>query len=464
MTVELRDYQQNIISDAREALKTHRRVLIQAPTGAGKTVLASFMAQNASKRGRRVFFVCHRRELIDQTSRTFNACDIEHGYIAAGYPRSNLMHVQIASVDTLKNRLESVLPPDIVIWDEAHHLAAGGWTRVYQHYNRAFHVGLSATPERLDGRGLDDKFDALIPGPSVSWLMENGFLANYRLFSIPGVDMTGARTVAGDFSARDSERAMDKAKIVGDIVRHWRKYGSDKITIGFAVSIRHSQAIVERFKAAGIPAAHLDGNTKKEERRRTLQALARGELQVVWNVGLFGEGYDLASNAGIDVSIGCVIDAAPTQSLSRYLQRCGRALRPQESKAVILDHAGNALRHGLPCEERTWTLEGRDVQDKNSEDSEPVRQCPECFAVHKPFPQCPECGYQYVIEVREDPNEVDAELEELDPVAMRRAAKKEQGRASTLRQLISLGQSRGYRNPVAWARHVYNARVAKRMA
>ena len=131
---------------------------------------------------------------------------------------------------------------------------------------------------------------------------------------------------------------------------------------------------------------------------------------------------------------------------------------------MILDHAGNALRHGLPCEERTWTLEGRDVQDKNSENSEPVRQCPECFAVHKPFPQCPECGYEYVVQVREDPNEVDAELEELDPVAMRRAAKKEQGRASTLSQLISLGQSRGYRNPVAWARHVYNARVAKRMA
>lgn len=464
MTVELRDYQQNIISDAREALKTHRRVLIQAPTGAGKTVLASFMAQNAAKRGRRVFFVCHRRELIDQTSRTFHACDIEHGYIAAGYPRSNLMHVQIASVDTLKNRLESVLPPDIVIWDEAHHLAAGGWTRVYQHYNRAFHVGLSATPERLDGRGLDDKFDALIPGPSVSWLMESGFLANYRLFSIPGVDMRWARTVAGEFSARDSERAMDKAKIVGDIVRHWRKYASDKITIGFAVSIRHSHVIVERFKEAGIPAAHLDGNTKKEERRRTLQALARGELQVVWNVGLFGEGYDLASNAGIDVSIGCVIDAAPTQSVSRYLQRCGRALRPQESKAVILDHAGNALRHGLPCEERTWTLEGQEKEDS------PVRQCPNCYAVLKPTPKCPECGYIFGVDDRESIDgarnvlEVDGELEELDPTAMRRAAKKEQGRASTLSQLISLGQSRGYRNPVAWARHVYNARVAKRMA
>lgn len=461
--ITLRDYQQTSVEQTRGALRHYRSVLLQSPTGSGKTAMASYMLNNVQARQKRGFFICHRRELIDQTAKTFDKIGIDYGYIAAGMRYDHYKSIYICSIDTLKNRLGKVQAPDFCVWDEAHHVGAAGWSRVKSAYSSSFHVGLSATPQRLDGKGLDEQFDYLVPGPSVEWLIEQGYLAKYKLFSVPGADMTGVHTKMGDFVKSESAAVMDKPSITGDIIKHWRKLAADKLTIGFAVSVAHSQHIVAQFNAAGIPAAHLDGTTEKAERARVLKDFALGKIRVVFNVGLFAEGFDIAANSGIDVTVGCVIDAAPTQALGAWLQRCGRALRKQDGHAVILDHSGNALRHGMPCMDREWTLEGRKKGQRRSDNEEtlPIRQCPECFCIHEPEPNCPACGYEYPVQARKV-EEVDGELTELDPEAMKRQARKEQGSAQTYEDLVELGRKRNMKNPEGWARHVFNARQAKK--
>lgn len=461
MTIILREYQQDCITNVRQALRSVRNVLLQAPTGAGKTAMATAMLGNVQAKGNRGFFICHRQELVEQTALTFDKAGIDYGFIASGKKPNFFKPIQICSIDTLKNRLHIVPSPHVCIWDEAHHMRAAGWTRTHDYFIDSFHIGLSATPQRLDGKGLDDRFDFLVPGPSVAWLIDQGYLAKYKLFSVPHVDRKQFHSRMGDFVNKEVVSAMDKPAITGDIVGHWKKCASNKLTIGFAASRKMSEKYVEAFNAAGIPAMHLDGETPKAERRQALKAFARGEYRVVWNVGLFGEGFDIAANSGMDVTVGCVIDAAPTQSLSAWLQRCGRALRPQDGYAVILDHAGN-ITHGLPCEDRQWSLGGRAVMARQSDDEGTitVRNCPECFAIHKPSPSCPECGHVYEIKYREI-DEIDGDLQEIDVDQIRRQQREELAKARTKSDLEALAQERGYKP--GYADHVERARQEKQM-
>jgi DNA repair protein RadD len=463
MSISLYPHQQDMISGLVAALKNHNRVLLQGPTGVGKTVMAAWIATNILGRGGRVWLVCHRNELLDQTSGTFNAFDIKHGLIASGKKYNGYFRCHIASVETLKNRLDQIEPPNVVVWDEAHHLGAKGWAMVQDALPDAKHIGLSATPQRLDGRGLDRHFDYLVPGPQTAWLIEHGFLAKFRLFSVPEIDRSALHTRMGNYMPSEVEAEMSTPTITGDIIKHWRQHAQDKLTIGFAATINHSQQLAQEFSSAGIPAAHIDGGTNKRERREMLQRFARGEYRVVWNVGLFGEGFDVAANSGMDVTVGAVIDAAPTKSLSMWLQRCGRALRRQDGTAVILDHAGNAMEHGMPNQERTWTLEGKKEKPK------PVRNCPECYACHAPMPICPECGFEYPKNSggggERTVDHVDGELVEMDHIKIAKEKKnkrREVGMARSLAELQAIGEARGYKP--GWAKHVWESRGKRRNA
>lgn len=460
MSIVLRDYQRDCVDSTRDALRSNRNVLLQAPTGAGKTAMASYILGNVAARGKRGFFICHRQELVEQTAKTFDKVGIRYGYIASGFKPNYYQPVQICSIDTLKNRLHSIPNPDLCVWDEAHHLRARGWVNVHNHFSSAYHVGLSATPQRLDGKGLDDRFDHLVPGPSVAWLIDQGYLAKYKLYSVPGMNRDQLHTRMGKFITSEVEAEMDKPAITGNIVAHWKKYASDKLTIGFAASRKMSEKYVAEFNAAGIPTIHLDGETPKAERKQKLRDFALGKYRVVWNVGLFGEGFDIAANSGMDVTVGCIIDAAPSKSLSAWLQRCGRALRPQDGHAIILDHSGN-IQHGLPCQPREWTLEGRDATEREQSDDEAIsiRQCLECYAVHKPSPTCPECGHVYQVQHRQI-KEIAGELMEVDKEKIRKQARLEQGGAKTLEELKELADQRGL-NP-GWAAHVARAREEKK--
>ena len=389
-----RPYQTQAIADLREAMRDHKRVVLVLPTGAGKTVTASTVAKGAAAKGKRVMFLVHRTELLEQTSRTFDEEGIPHGFIRAGAPTSD-DPVTVASVQTLIRRLSSVRPPDLMFVDEAAHAVSPTWRRVFEAWPNAWAVGLTATPERLDGRGLGDVFGAMVIGPSTAELIQAGFLADYRAFAPSKPDLAGLRTAMGDYDQAELEARVSKPRLIGDIVQHYLKHCAGKRAIGFAASIRHSQALTDAFRAAGISAAHVDGDTPKTERAESVAAFARGDIQVLWNVDLFGEGFDVP---GAEVAI----LARPTLSLALYLQQIGRVLRWLANKiAIIMDHAGNIDRHGLPDDPRSWSLDSAARKKRDSESLPTVKQCPMCFCCHRPAVKCPECGHEYVVEARQ---------------------------------------------------------------
>lgn len=462
MTFALRDYQEQGRREIRAALKAGARsVLYQLPTGGGKTALTAHMAGESSRRaGWRVWFLVHRKELIDQSVRTFNDVAIPHGVIAAGYLADRRPLVQIGSVQTVGRRLERLDPPQLIIWDEAHHLAAGTWSEIYAAYPEALHVGLSATPERLDGTGLGQWFEHLVCGPTTGELIAQGWLAPYRLYAPRPVDLSGVHVKLGDFVRGELVAKMDRPTITGDAIEHYRRLAWGRRAMVFCCSIEHSQHVVAQALAAGIPAAHVDGHTDTAQRRLALQKLDAGELWMLSNVELFGEGVDVR---GIEV----IISLRPTQSLALCLQQWGRGLRtfPGKPECLILDHAGNSFIHGLPDDPRTWTLEGR--RRRRGEGAVPVRQCPRCYAtLPASAAVCKYCGGVLRPEAGggRDVEQVAGELVEIDPVVLRRQRAREQARANSLEDLIALGQSRGYKNPAAWAKYVHNARQQKKGA
>jgi superfamily II DNA or RNA helicase len=469
--VQLRDYQAEAIHRVRQALKRVPRVLLQAPTGAGKTVLASFMVGQTTARNLAAWFICHRAELVEGTSKTFHKFGQSHGLIAAGHPMNLRQPAQVCSIQTLVNRLDALQAPRLAIVDECHHCSAEQWARVIRWLAErgTLIVGLSATPQRLDGQGLDAHFDELVLGPSVAWLMEHGHLSPYRVFAPPGPDMSGVRKQLGDYAKGETEARVDRPKLLGDMIDHWRRHANGLRTVAFGVTVAHSQHIAAQFNAAGVPAAHLDGGTPKGERARIIRDYAEGHLRVITNVDLFGEGFDLAAIAQRDVTVDCVIQGRPTQSLSLHLQQVGRALRPGNDKvAVILDHAGNTQRHGLPDDEREWTLEGRQKGKRADNDNGPPPPviCAGCFnAVRRPLPQrCPHCGKQFEAasgEIKVAEGEL-VEITEAQKRELRQARIREEAQAKTLDELIALGKQRGYKFPMQWAQKRFGFRAARR--
>lgn len=459
MTFEVREYQTRMIDQARELLRRRRKaILFQLPTGGGKTVLGATMLKTITDRGKRAFFIVHRRELIRQSADTFDMGGIPYGYCAAGMPLDRKQPVQLASIQTLGKRLDRMPTPDVIVFDEAHHLAAGTWAKVYSHYPDATMIGLSATPERLDGAGLSGWFADMVTGPSTADLIAQGYLSPYRLFA-PGVpDTSSLHTRGGDFKAEEAAALMDKPSITGDAVDHYRRLAPGRRAVVFCVSIQHSQHVAAQFKAAGFRAAHLDGDTAFAERDHTIAEFRAGRIEVLCNVDLFGEGFDLPA---LEVSI----LLRPTQSLAMYLQQVGRSLRvaPGKTEALILDHAGNSARHGLPDDERAWTLEGRVKAKREGGDAGvAIKTCKACFATVRAFKtHCPHCGYEFPVVPREI-EQRDGALVEVDPAQARIEKLREQGNAQTEADLIAVGARRGMKRPELWARHVLRARAEKR--
>ena len=418
--IKLYPHQEKNINELRQAIAKHQAVLLQAATGYGKTAVASFITRSALERDKRVIFMVHRKEIIEQTSKTFERQEIPHGFIQAGltYDPQHLCH--IASTDTLVRRLDKVRKPDLLISDEAHHIVAGTQAKIvsWAKAGGAKIVGLSATPERLDGRGLREFFDYMVPGPTITWLIQNKYLSDYMVFAAPFVpDMGRVSVKMGEYSAEEIDKIMDDIKLFGCAVSNYKEHAAGMKAILFAPSIRVSEKLAQHFSAEGIPAAHLDGGTPKAQRRDRIAAFADGELQVLCNVNLFGEGFDLSAIAGKDVPIEAVILYRPTMSLSLHLQQIGRGLRPKPYPAVILDHVGNCRRHGLPDDDREWSLDSKKRKKKKSDETEErIKQCPECYNVHKPhLKECPHCDYIYVVKERDTESDfVPGTLEKID--------------------------------------------------
>jgi superfamily II DNA or RNA helicase len=383
----LRDYQFRDLSRLRaEFMRGHRRVCYQAPCGAGKTVLfVDLVRRIRTTRNQRVAIIVHRIELVDQTCVALNAAGLDFGVIAAGYSETDAP-IQVAMAQTLANRLDRLTDIQFLILDECHHTLAATWLAILTAAPlKARVLGTTATPERLDGQGLASAFNALVVGPTVKELIAAGWLSPFVVYAPERmVDLKRVRTVAGDYALGDLAQRMGASFVLDDAIAEYRKHLDRQSAIAFAATIEHSRTVARAFRAAGIRAQHLDGDTPATERRTLIAALATGEVRVITNCNLIGEGLDIPSVAG-------VILLRPTKSLALYLQQIGRALRPAPGKdrAVVLDHAGNVFRHGMPDLEHAWTLEGRPKKKGKAL----VRRCPECGAVIAiSAHECPECG------------------------------------------------------------------------
>lgn len=453
--IELRPYQSAAIEQAREAYRAgHRAVLFQLPTGGGKTVTASTVVHGAASRGKGTWWLTHRRELAEQASQTFHGLGIPHGTVQAGYVSDPHALVQVASIQTIVRRLRDLAEPDLLVFDEAHHIGAASWEMIFNAFPRARILGLTATPWRLDGQGLGKWFAHMIAGPTVAELIEAGSLSPYRLFAPATPDLSDVKTAAGDYQRGALAKAMDKPSIVGDAIGHYRRLCPGQRAVAFAAGVENSKHIVAQFLEAGIPAEHVDGSMTNEARDAAVERFRRGETLVLSNADLFGEGFDVPA-------IEAAILLRPTKSLSLYLQQVGRALRPSPGKAeaIILDHAGNSLRHGLPDDEREWSLDDREKRPRRDPTDVPVRQCSECFFVFRPAPKCPQCGHVLPIAKREL-EVVEGALEEVTRAKAQAAIerKREQAQCNTLDDLIALGAARGYKNPSYWAHNVWQSR------
>ncbi|HEX4608224.1 MAG TPA: DEAD/DEAH box helicase family protein [Urbifossiella sp.] len=470
MTFTLFDHQSTVINSARELLRTSSAVILQMATGGGKTPTGAFAVKSASEKGHSVIWTCPRRELVEQTSQTFAKFSIPHSFIAAGRHFNPRMRVQIASIDTLVNRLEKLSPPKLLVVDEAHHSPAAGWLKVIRWVldSGGKVLGLTATPWRLDSGGFDHIYGGMVKGPPVSWLIEKGFLSDYRLFAPFTPDLSQVHIRAGDYVTSEVEAIMGGKAVVGNCVDHYRRYAHGKRAAVFAVSIQHSEQIAAQFTAAGIPAAHIDAGTPDAIRRQHILNFATGHLKVIVNVGLLSEGFDLSAIAGRDAPIECVILMRPTQSLSLYLQQVGRALRRKPYPAVIIDMVGSCARHGLPDHPHEWSLQGRPKKGRGGKGEQPVplvKKCSGCdVMIPLAFAVCPHCGTAQpngTAAPNRKLDEIDGELQEINREQARRERLREQGGAKSLDELIALGKAKGYKNPEAWAGHVYTARLRK---
>ena len=356
MSYQLRPYQQDLIDRIQQSwFNGNSSALAQMPTGAGKTIAFAHIVGDAITASKTVLILAHRAELITQAaSKITEITGLEPGIIKAGIKPNYDRAIQVASVQSLTRRLTHCPHPDLIVIDEAHHSTAQSYRSILNNYPNSKILGVTATPVRLDGSGFRGIFDELICGVTVKELIEMGSLSPFKYFAPEqSMSLVGVRKRGGDYSAESIEDANPAESVAADCLKAYRDRLQDKQVVIFAVSVAHSQAIAASFAANNITAAHLDGTSDDDVRSLTMEAFRAGKIKVLTNCALFDEGLDIPGLDG-------VILARPTASLGRYLQMVGRALRPSPNKeyASIIDLAGSWERHGLPDDDRLWSLDG----------------------------------------------------------------------------------------------------------
>lgn len=455
--ITLRPDQLETVERLRSSLRDNQSVLLQAATGFGKTIVASYMALGSHQKRKRVILGVHRKELLRQTSRTFSAFGIPHGFIAAGLPTNPFAFVQIASADTLKSR-RHLLNCDLFIPDEARLWATPTRHGMIEEAKRygAHVVGLDATPERLDGAPLSGLFDDMVRGPSVERLMDHGHLSKYRAFAPVNPDLSGLHTRAREYVTGELEERFNKPSIIGDAIKVQRQYASGLRTMVFAFSRKHGKDLRTAYNAGGISAVYIDGDTPPAERTEAIRMFADGEAECLISVNLCTEGFDLSAQVGRDVPVEAVSLQRPTQSLPLAKQMLGRALRPKLKPAIIMDHVNLLATHGLPDDDKEWSLDGRPKASRASEAAISTMTCMACFGVWRPFLTCPGCGAIREIGDGRKVEEIAGEIEEIDLDFVRRAKKDEIARAWDLPSLCRVAKSQG-KKP-GWVYYVMKAR------
>lgn len=456
--IPFRPYQSALVEGIRAAWASGaRNTLAVLPTGGGKTVVFSGILADESEP---TCAIAHRQELVGQMSVSLARCGVVHRIIA---PQSVIrrivkMHVTeagasfydpnaacaVAGVDTLVRKTDelSAWLHRVTLWvvDEAHHLLQKNkWGKAAAMFPNARGLGVTATPIRASGEGLgshaDGLFDDMVIGPSMRELINDGWLTDYRIFApqsdvdLSDVDVSQA---TGDYNPKKLKAAIRKSHIIGDVVDHYQRIASGKLGVTFASDVETATDIAFQFNQAGVRAEVVSAKTPDSVRAEIMARYRRREIVMLVNVDLFGEGFDLPA-------IEVVVMARPTESFALYCQQFGRSLRlmldgptPEDRderlsaisasgkpRAIVIDHVGNVIRHGLPDAAREWTLDARDHKSREAPDDViPLRACLNvtCMQVYERIhPSCPYCGHHPIPASRSAPEFVDGDLFELDP-------------------------------------------------
>lgn len=456
-----RPYQSAIVQNIRSAWDNGaRNTLAVLPTGGGKTVVFSGIIAAESQPS---IAIAHRQELVGQMSLALARCEVPHKVIAPRDVTRRIVHQHIgevgrsyyndraqcaiAGVDTLLNRGTELATwlPRVGLWvvDEAHHLLkTNKWGKACAMMPNARGLGVTATPTRASGEGLgshaDGLFDAMVEGPTMRELINDGWLTDYRIFCpISDVDLSAVpvSNTTGDYNPAKLKTAIRKSHIIGDVVTHYKRIAPGKKGVTFASDVETATDISAQFNAAGVRSEVVHAKTPDDDRARILGRFRAGDLDILVNVDLFGEGFDLPA-------IEVVIMARPTESFALYAQQFGRALRlmlagtvpntaparlaaiaaSTKPRAIIIDHVGNVARHGLPDARRSWTLDRLDRKSRGTPDDViPLRACLNvtCMQVYeRVLSECPYCGHHPVPANRSAPEFVDGDLTELDPATL----------------------------------------------
>lgn len=440
-TMKLRDYQHDIINLVRSSFsRGHVRVLAVLPPGAGKTVCFAYMAyQHVSRTpSARVWFLVHRRELVEQARATFTAWGLTD------------THIYVGMVQTISRRLSRGITPEdtptLIIYDEAHHATSTTWQRIVSAYPRVPTVGLTATPARLDGDALGAVFDDLCVGVDAPWLIARGYLADYDYYAPRTVDMHTVTVRGADYDQSDVADVLLKSHIYGDVLKY---LDTSRKTIIYCPTVAFSRDLASRIPGA----VHFDADTPTHERDRIVSNFRDGTVRVLTNVDLIGEGFDVPD-------CDTVMLLRPTQSVTLYIQQAMRGMRPHGNKrATIYDFVGNCYRHGLPTDHREWSLSGRvRAYNPSAEPDVTARMCGQCLRVYAGVgAACPYCGHHNGKTRAQIQADEKAELERIES-ATRIESRKKQGRAKTYAELVQLGRERGYKRPEQWARYIIQAR------
>ena len=403
----LRPYQVDLENRVRQAYREGcRSPCIVLPCGGGKSVIIADIARQTTAKGNRVLFLVHRRELCDQIRSTFTWWGV------------NMRLCDIMMVQTAARRLSKLPRPQLIITDENHHCLASTYRKIYEYFPECRRVGVTATPVRLNGDGLGDVNDRLIIGVSAKWLIENHCLAPYDYYAPSLVDLSEVKMNRGEFETSSVEKLMLKKAVFGNVIEYYKKLAGGRQAICYCTSIRHSIETAAAFRAAGIEAEHIDGSTPRAERDEIVRKFKEGALDILCNVDLISEGFDVPDCE-------CAILLRPTQSLTLYIQQAMRCMRYRPDKrAVIIDHVGNYARHGLPDDDREWTLDKKPKR-KKGEKSQPaenaVTQCPECFLTFHTRDEsgevvklCPYCGAELPAKERKEIKQEEAVLEKIE--------------------------------------------------
>lgn len=438
--MEQRAYQVHAVARIREACLSGPVVAV-APTGSGKTVIACRILDAAVAKGSKCLIVAHTREIIQQTAARFVQAGLHTGIVMAGTEPDPDAMVQVASIQTLSRR---ALPEArVVILDECHHAVSNSYVTLMRHYaeRRAAIIGLTATPERLDGRGLGSVgFKSLVQVATAPEMIAQGYLVRPRILVPPPVAFK-EEVARGDYTP--SSLTDFANRLEGNPVEHYLTHARGRKGVVFACNIEHSQDLVRRFLERGVRAYHIDGDTPRSYRDQALAALRCGDLDLLSNCMILGEGWDLP-----DLEV--AILARPTKSRALHRQQIGRVMRPSAHKqALVIDHAGNTPRLGPPWWEPDWSLKGREKRQAQANDPDVlgVRFCPECFEPYTPpLAECEGCGAQ--LQTPEQVAESKAQLVDYELA--------QEDREKVYTDLVQRAWSSWRR--LGWARHAYKER------